>query len=710
VLGRPVADAVSTLGTGVEGTVRRMETAYDGQGNGYLFTNYDAAASGNVVNQVQRTFNGLGQLTTEYQEHSGSVNTGTSLNVQYGYSFVSTSGGPNHSRLTSMTYPDGRVLNFNYSSGLDANISRISSISDTSATLEAYTYVGLGTDIKRAHAQPGVDLTYIKQTGESNGDAGDQYTGLDRFGRVVDQRWIKTSAGTATDRYQYGYDRDGNPLYRDNLVNTAFGELYHADGSSNGYDQLNQLSAFARGTLNASKDSISGTTSRSQSWTLDALGNFSSVTTDGTGQTRTHNQQNEVTGVGSNTLTFDADGNMTTDETGRQFVFDAWSRLAQVKDSNGSTLETLRSDALGRRVSEAAAGTTRDLYHSSAWQVLEERVGGQAVVQHVWSPVYVDAMVERDRDADGNSANGREERLYAQQDANFNLTALVTTSGAVVERFVYDPYGVQSVLDASWVTQTGGSLYAWLYAYQGLRYDSLSGLYHARARDVSASLARWMSRDPLEFAAGDSNLYRFEGNGPTNGRDPSGLREPPDFTQVQRALNRAQAERDAAIRAKYERVARMIDDMKNLSAEEKALVKQAIQQLLTAALFKWSGRVGPFGQCTEWADEYDKRTRELQTRLEKQMKKYFKITRMFWNTEMPFWLFLMSAAAGGHPAEAWAEIDPGHAAIKITFRDGSEIYIDDGWIGGDAHVFFKEDIPSRFKPTKGYPLPVKFED
>jgi hypothetical protein len=92
------------------------------------------------------------------------------------------------------------------------------------------------------------------------------------------------------------------------------------------------------------------------------------------------------------------------------------------------------------------------------------------------------------------------------------------------------------------------------------------------------------------------------------------------------------------------------------------------------------------------------------------MKKYFKITRMFWNTEMPFWLFLMSAAAGGHPAEAWAEIDPGHAAIKITFRDGSEIYIDDGWIGGDAHVFFKEDIPSRFKPTKGYPLPVKFED
>ena len=59
----------------------------------------------------------------------------------------------------------------------------------------------------RSHSQPGVDLTYVKQSGESNGDAGDQYTGLDRFGRVVDPRWIKTSSGTATDRFQNNWCR-----------------------------------------------------------------------------------------------------------------------------------------------------------------------------------------------------------------------------------------------------------------------------------------------------------------------------------------------------------------------------------------------------------------------------------------------------------------------------------------------------------------------
>jgi hypothetical protein len=115
VLGRPTADAVTTLGTSVDGAVRRIETAYDGQGNAYLLTSYDAASGGNVVNQVQRTFNELGQLAAEYQSHSGAVNTSTTPKVQYAYSEMT--GGANHSRLVSLTYPNGRVINFSYASG-----------------------------------------------------------------------------------------------------------------------------------------------------------------------------------------------------------------------------------------------------------------------------------------------------------------------------------------------------------------------------------------------------------------------------------------------------------------------------------------------------------------------------------------------------------------------------------------------------------------
>ena len=56
VLGRQTADAVTTLGTGVDGAVRRIETAYNSAGLSYLFTSYDAASAGNIVNQVQDVY------------------------------------------------------------------------------------------------------------------------------------------------------------------------------------------------------------------------------------------------------------------------------------------------------------------------------------------------------------------------------------------------------------------------------------------------------------------------------------------------------------------------------------------------------------------------------------------------------------------------------------------------------------------------------
>jgi YD repeat-containing protein len=176
---------------------------------------------------------------------------------------------------------------------------------------------------------------------------------------------------------------------------------------------------------------------RTQAWDFDALGNWDSLTTDGgSPQTRTHNKQNEITTVsGATTPTFDANGNMTTDETGNQYVYDAWNRLKVVKNSGGTTLKTYVYDALGRRVAETAGGATTDFYYSTNWQVLEERDTARTndtKARHVWSPVYVDAMVFRDSDtADDGTLD---ERLWVQQDANWNVTALTNSSGTVVER------------------------------------------------------------------------------------------------------------------------------------------------------------------------------------------------------------------------------------------------------------------------------------
>jgi RHS repeat-associated protein len=518
VLGRVVSDAVTTLGAGVDGAVRRIGTTYDGQGNVAKVTSYDAASGGSIVNEVSRDYNGLGQLIWDVQSHSGAVTSGTPK-VQYVYGFNS-GGTENQSRLSYTVYPSGYTVTSNYTggSGLNWAISRVSSLSDSTGTLESYDYLGLGTVVRRAHPLPGVDLTYIKQGAEPTGDAGDQYAGLDRFGRVVDQRWLKTSTGAAVDRFQYGYDENSNRLFRDNLTNLASGELY-------GYDTLDQVASFQRGTLNGTRTGLTGSATRSQTWDYDSVGNWDGVTTNGSSQTRTANAQNEVTSIGgATTPTYDANGNMTGDETGRQFVYDAWNRLVTVKNSGGTTLETFGYDGLGRRVTRTASGTTTDLYYSADWQVLEEKVGANTAARYVWSPVYVDALVLRDRDTDANGT--LDERLWVTQDANWNVTALIDGTGTVVERYAYDPFGVQTVYDAGYSVRGAGSSYAWVYGFQGLRYDATSGLNEARFRWFSPTLGRWVSLDPIRFAGGDVNLYGFVGNNPENQVDPSGLQPP----------------------------------------------------------------------------------------------------------------------------------------------------------------------------------------
>jgi RHS repeat-associated protein len=513
VLGRLTLDSVTQLGANVDGSVQSIQTSYNALGDVYQATSYASNnATGTPVNQVQDVYNGLNQLVQEYQSVSGAVNTSSTPSVQYAYNELA--GGANNSRLKSMTYPNGRVLTYGYNSGIDSSISRLSSISDSGGVLESYKYLGLNTVVERDRPQINVNLTYISPTG-SPGPVGDKYIGLDLFGRVVDQNWYNPTTATSTDRFQYGYDQDGNVLYRNNTVNTAFGELYHASGAGNGYNGLGQMTDFARGVLSASGSTLDTITSPSftQDWTLDPLGNWASVKTNSTTQTRTTNLENEVTSAGG-TLTFDANGNTTTDDKGHACTYDAWNHLISVKNG-GTTLAAYSYDAFGRRVTRMVSGTTTAFYYSAQWQDIEERVGSTPQAQYVFSPIDINAFVERD------SSSGLSLRLWVQQDANGNVTALVNNLGNVVERYIYSPYGAVTYLNASWGT-ISTSAYASLYLFQGNRLDLQTGLYNARNRDYSASLGRWLQQDPAGYVDG-LNRYGFVGDAPATFGDPLGL-------------------------------------------------------------------------------------------------------------------------------------------------------------------------------------------
>ena len=431
MVGRRTVDAATALAAGVDGAVRRMVTEYDALGRPTLISSFASpkAQQGETpVNQIKRAYAEFGQLADEWQAHTGSVNVETTPKVHFEYD------GDHAGQVVSMTYPNGRELHYLYNgSALDGAIGRLSAISASASlndALERYEYLGLGFVVTRQRPEIGIELTYVKQGGEPNGDGGDQLIGLDRFGRVVDQRWIEGGTATDVDRFQLGHDANGNLKFIDNRSLPQRSQLFNNGGPA---DRLNRLSAFARGELSAQRGGIVGEPLRTQSWDLDALGNFQSVSTNGAAVSRAHNLQNQVTAVGSATLSYDGNGNAQVDEQGRKLVFDAWNRLVSVKTSGGTLLSAYGYDAAGRRIQETHGQSTRELYYSPAWQVIEEREGGDVKAQYVWSAVYVDAMVLRDVDADGSSGtgdlgksgSGLEQRLYAQTDANFNVTSVV---------------------------------------------------------------------------------------------------------------------------------------------------------------------------------------------------------------------------------------------------------------------------------------------
>ena len=512
--GRLTSDAVTQFGTGVDQAVKMLGYTYTDDGLLASATSYSSTAGGtaNIVNQDVDAYDGFGQLASEEQAVTGAASV-SSPTVGYTYDAA------NGDRLTGIVYPNGRTLTYNYNANaLTSAASQITSLSDSSGAIQSYTYLGLSTPVTFADGN-GITLSYLAGSGGPGSNGGDSYTGLDEFGRVVDQDWVNSS-GTAVDEQQYTYDADSNVLADDNTVLPTQSELY-------AYDGLNRLTTFTRGTLNSTDTAVTGAPTGTESWSLDALGNWqSNAVNGGTPTARTNNAQNQVTSVGSATLSYDSNGNTLADGTGQQYVYDAWNRLVTVTSPTGTAVAAYTYDAQGRRVTEAEGGTTTALYSSKDWQVLEADQGGTAVQQYTWSPFYVDGLVERDDHDPATGGTTLNRRLYAEQDADYNVTSLTNAAGAVVERYAYDPYGAVTVENPDGTVRGDGtaasSSYGWTILHQGLRLDVATGTYDDRNRVYIVSLGRFAQEDPKRYID-SANLYSALVDNPVLYSDPSGL-------------------------------------------------------------------------------------------------------------------------------------------------------------------------------------------
>ena len=98
-----------------------------------------------------------------------------------------------------------------------------------------------------------------------------------------------------------------------------------------------------------------GTDSSYQSFTMNNIGDIQSVTDDGTTTNRTTNADNQIINIAAATVSYDSDGNVTTDDKGDTLVYDAWNRLVEVKNSSGDLIAGYTYDGLGRMTSRPMA-------------------------------------------------------------------------------------------------------------------------------------------------------------------------------------------------------------------------------------------------------------------------------------------------------------------------------------------------------------------
>ncbi|MFM7160250.1 MAG: RHS repeat-associated core domain-containing protein, partial [Planctomycetaceae bacterium] len=105
-----------------------------------------------------------------------------------------------------------------------------------------------------------------------------------------------------------------------------------------------------------------------------------------------------------------------------------------------------------------------------------------------------------------------------------------TTTGTttLVNHIQYDTFG-------QLLSQTNPTQTPW-FGYTGREWDTATGLTYYRARWYDPRAGRFISEDPLSFAAGDVNLNRYVGNGATLWVDPSGMARQPSQDDMASAM------------------------------------------------------------------------------------------------------------------------------------------------------------------------------
>jgi len=112
--------------------------------------------------------------------------------------------------------------------------------------------------------------------------------------------------------------------------------------------------------------------------------------------------------------------------------------------------------------------------------------------------------------------NEREAKAYVT-----NHLGSVLNTEVASDRKMFGPFGERLSKDQD-DDHGKESLDPVAYGFAGRSCDTETGLYYNRARSYNPNMGRFMTKDPIGYRSGDTNLYRFVGNNPLVATDPYG--------------------------------------------------------------------------------------------------------------------------------------------------------------------------------------------
>ncbi len=329
-----------------------------------------------------------------------------------------------------------------------------------------------------------------------------------------------TDADTALLKLEYAYNTTGNTDNNGAMLEQKI--TVPTVGATSGFTATQTYAYDALNRLSVAEEKVSGSTTWKQTFTIDQYGNrrFDAANTTTLGSC-TEAVCNPTISTATNRIstsgyTFDANGNLSQDAEGKQFLYDAENHQKQVKDANGNSLGQYFYDGEGRRVKKISDTETTVFVYDG---------GGQLVAE------YSTALAQTAQVS------------YLTQDHLGSPRVITNENGTVTSRKDYSAFGEETIsaeraveLGYPGLVGGGGELRK---GYTGYEKDSESGLDYAQARYYNSTHGRYTSVDPLTASASirnpqTFNRYSYVLNSPYKFSDPLGLlpasnNEPPSY-------------------------------------------------------------------------------------------------------------------------------------------------------------------------------------